>query len=224
MNGKKNLVVPLVAIMMCAVALAGVAYAYTASLSIPDQEVDAADLTIDLATGTPGTDITVVTGDVITFTDNYVYGLNPLTKTDKVDAYAKAGKTTYALKVTGEATAAKIVIKSSDIAALLATTIGNDVTIGDLISVKVNTTDDVGTAKVLDNAGTAAFSITKAADTDLPVTVYLFFVPVDGNAHTVQPATLTTALDFKDAADFVDLIEDATFTISFEADSEAIAP
>jgi len=224
MNGKKKLVVPLVAIMMCAVALAGVAYAYTASLSIPDQEVDAADLTIDLATGTPGTDITVVTGDVITFTDNYVYtGLNPVTKTDKVDAYAKAGKTTYALKVTGEATAAKIVIKSSDIAALLATTIGNNVTIGDLISVKVNTTDDVGTAKVLDNAGTAAFSITKAADADLPVTVYLFFVPVDGNAHTVQPATLTTAQGFKDAADFVDLIEDATFTISFEADSEALA-
>ena len=32
MNGKKKLVVPLVAIMMCAVALAGVVYAYTSSV------------------------------------------------------------------------------------------------------------------------------------------------------------------------------------------------
>ncbi len=223
MNGKKKLVVPLVAIMMCAVALAGVAYAYTASLSIPDQKADAADLTIDLATGAPATDIVEAKG-VITFTDNYVYtGLNPATKTDRVDAYAKADKTTYALKVTGEATAAKIVIKSADIATWLNTTIGNNVKISDLVQVKVNIADDVNSAVALSSAG-AAFTITKVANTDLPVTVYLFFVPVDANAHTVQPATATTAQGFKDAAAFKPVVENVTFSISFEADSEAIAP
>ena len=222
MNGKSKLVVPVIAIMMCAVALAGVAYAYTASLSIPEQNGDAADLTIDLATGAPATDIVKAKG-VITFTDNYVYtGLDPVAKTDRVDAYAKADKTTYALKVTGEATAAKIVIKSADIATWLNTTIGNNVKISDLVGVKVNIEDNVNSAVVLDSSG-AEFTISKVANTDLPVTVYMFFVPVDGNAHTVQPATATTAQGFKNAAAFKPVVENVTFSITFEADSEAVA-
>ena len=225
MIGKsKKLVVPLIAIMMCGVALAGVAYAYTASLNIPGQGPDAADLTIDLATLDPSEDITVVTGDVIVFTDNYVYtALNPAAKTDRVDAYAQNGKTTYDLKVSGEATAAKIVINSSDVATMLATTIGNNVTVGNLITVKANITDDVSTAKVIDNADTAAFTIAKQADADLAVTVYLYFVPVDAVAHTVQPATATGAQGFKDASDFVDDIEGLSFQITFTADSAALA-
>lgn len=47
MNGKKKLVVPLVAIMMCAVALAGVAYAYTTNVTYEDA-------------GDPGSDIIVI--------------------------------------------------------------------------------------------------------------------------------------------------------------------
>ena len=218
----RKMIVPLIAIMVSAVALAGVIYAYTATLSVPDQDIDAADLTIDLANGSTSQDITVVTGDVIVFTDNYVYtGVS--TKTDRVDAYAQNGKTTYALKVTGEATAAKISINSSDIATVLATAIGNNVTVGDLVQVKANISDDVATAKVVDNNNTASFTISKAADATANVTVYLFFVPVDANAHTVQPATATTEQGFKNAANFVSAIENLSFNISFTADSAALA-
>lgn len=48
MNGKKKLVVPLVAIMMCAVALAGVVYAYSASVTVNDNSEDVDFFAIDL--------------------------------------------------------------------------------------------------------------------------------------------------------------------------------
>ena len=50
MNGKKKLVVPLVAIMMCAVALAGVAYAYSTTVTSPGTDPVDDYLVIDLYT------------------------------------------------------------------------------------------------------------------------------------------------------------------------------
>lgn len=52
MNGKSKLVVPVIAIMMCAVALAGVAYAYSASVDISDNKATGKDFTLDLKDGT----------------------------------------------------------------------------------------------------------------------------------------------------------------------------
>ena len=48
MNGKSKLVVPVIAIMMCAVALAGVAYAYSASITMDDNTADGNNFTLDL--------------------------------------------------------------------------------------------------------------------------------------------------------------------------------
>lgn len=48
MNGKKKLVVPLVAIMMCAVALAGVAYAYTSSVNVNNNTTPASDFVLEV--------------------------------------------------------------------------------------------------------------------------------------------------------------------------------
>ena len=51
MNGKSKLVVPVIAIMMCAVALAGVAYAYSASVTMNGNTADGNDFTLDLKNG-----------------------------------------------------------------------------------------------------------------------------------------------------------------------------
>ncbi len=48
MNGKRKLVVPLVAIMMCAVALAGVAYAYQSSVNVNNNTTPASDFVLEV--------------------------------------------------------------------------------------------------------------------------------------------------------------------------------
>ncbi len=50
MNGKRKLIVPVVAIMMCAVALAGVAYAYSTTITTPGDDPVDDYLVIDLYT------------------------------------------------------------------------------------------------------------------------------------------------------------------------------
>ena len=225
MPGKKRMIaVPLIALMVCTVACIGVAYAYNAAMTVPSKNPDAGDLTIDLANGNPSTDIVVAAGNSVVFTDNYSYSaLVGFTKTNRVDAYAKEGKISFALKVTGEATAAKLQVKSDDIATYLANELGNSVTVGDLFTVKVNTTDS--TTEAIDlSSSNAEFAITKAADAELDVTVYLFIIPKDSNAHTVQEATATTAQGYKYAANFVTAFEALSFTMTFAADSDAIEP
>ena len=50
-NHKKKLIVPIIAIMLCAVAVIGVGYAYQSSLSLNDNSLDGGNITVTLNTG-----------------------------------------------------------------------------------------------------------------------------------------------------------------------------
>ena len=50
-NHKKRLIVPIIAIMLCAVAFIGVGYAYQSSLSLNDNSLDGGNITVILNTG-----------------------------------------------------------------------------------------------------------------------------------------------------------------------------
>ncbi len=50
-NYKKKLIVPIIAIMLCAVAVIGAGYAYQSSLSLNDNSLDGGNITVTLNTG-----------------------------------------------------------------------------------------------------------------------------------------------------------------------------
>ena len=50
-NHKKKLIVPIIAIMLCAVAVIGAGYAYQSSLSLKDNSLDGGNITVILNTG-----------------------------------------------------------------------------------------------------------------------------------------------------------------------------
>ena len=50
-NHKKKLIVPIIAIMLCAVAVIGAGYAYQSSLSLKDNSLDGGNITVTLNTG-----------------------------------------------------------------------------------------------------------------------------------------------------------------------------
>lgn len=221
---KKKLLIPVVVLMLLAVGLTGAAYAYNSSLTLPNQQVDAADLTLDLRTPAAA-DIEIDADDLIVFTDNYSYTAVPSTKTNRVDAYANDGNIWFKLKVTGEGVANQLKVSSSNIGTFLGTTLGNGVTIGDLFDVKINTSNS-GTDAVAITANNTpvAIEITKAASATANVDLYVLFFAKDSNAHTVQTALAPGSGGYKDAAAFKTAFETAgLLNFSFVADSEAPA-
>ena len=223
-GSKKKLLVPLVALLMCAVAFTGAAYAYTTSVSVSNQSLDADYISIDLLTGTPGSDIHPVTG-AFTFTDNYSYSGSPVVKKDSVDCTVTTKKIcTYDLKILGDATANTLVIKSDNYADLKTQAIGST-TFGALCKILVNTTDSTDGAKELDAAGTASFTISKTTSDLSPVYVYVWIQALNGGSAiaekttNVQAAAAVSDPSTLEASEFVALFGTTAyqFNISFEA-------
>ena len=210
----RKLIVPLVAIMVSAVALAGVVYAYNSTLSVDNNPVSADDLSIDLKGGSR-TNVNVVVAGLtpVTFTDNFVYQ-TAQDKTNTVKYYANEGLlVTYKLTITGEADANKLKISSSDIATVYATTIENPLTVGNIIKIQVGLESDLSDAEDLTAAG-AVFTLNPAHTTgsdDVDVYFSVLAVSASGNVRTGAVA----ADEY--AADYAVLFNNLKFTVSFDA-------
>lgn len=77
-NHKKKLIVPIIAIMLCAVAVIGAGYAYQSSLSLKDNSLDGGNITVTLNTG-EGDAHPVFYNDSkldVVFTQEIVYAMN----------------------------------------------------------------------------------------------------------------------------------------------------
>ena len=80
-NHKKKLIVPIIAIMLCAVAVIGAGYAYQSSLSLKDNSLDGGNITVTLNTGEGGAHPVFYNDsklDVV-FTQEIVYAMNDST-------------------------------------------------------------------------------------------------------------------------------------------------
>ncbi len=93
----KIILIPLVVLILCATALVGTLYAYSSTLTVDSNNVDAGTLTIDLRQGSAdkiSEDVTFSGTDIVTFTDNYEY-----TKTvdGNSTVWAKTNEVAYSL-------------------------------------------------------------------------------------------------------------------------------
>ena len=211
----RKLIVPLIAIMVSAVALAGVVYAYNATLTVDNNVVPADDLSIDLQGGSRTNQNVVVSGNsAITFTDNFTYVSEPAAKNNTVKYYANAGLLiTYKLTITGEADANKLKISSADIASIYTRVIEDALTVGNIIMIKVGLLSDLTDAQELNAAG-YAFDISPehtTGSTNISVYVSVYAVSASGNVRDGAVAPNEYAADY--AADIGDL----SFTITFDA-------
>ncbi len=83
-SSRKKLLVPLVVLMLCAVSLAGAAYAYSSTLTNTGNTADVHFISVDKNEGS--TQLVTLSGNaVLEFTDNYTYAEN--TKTGNVIKY-----------------------------------------------------------------------------------------------------------------------------------------
>ena len=226
-GSRKKFLIPLVVLLLCAVSLTGAGYAYNASMIAPDNGADAGDLQIDLIDGADSVHITV--DDAIVFTDNFTYNASYTQKHNVVDAYAQGGKIVFDVTIKGEATAEQVNVSSEDLETYLATVIGNNVTIGDLVTVAVSFADDAEHAIPVPADGTAAvlnLDPDKEAGATVDKNLYVFFKPVDNDAHIVMPSKeITNPLGASPnfAADFLSIIENANFDLKIEAVGPATA-
>ena len=78
-NHKKKLIVPIIAIMLCAVAVIGAGYAYQSSLSLKDNSLDGGNITVTLNTGEGDAHPVFYKDDGkldVVFTQKIVYAMN----------------------------------------------------------------------------------------------------------------------------------------------------
>lgn len=78
-NHKKKLIVPIIAIMLCAVAVIGAGYAYQSSLSLKDNSLDGGNITVTLNTGEGDAHPVFYKGDNkldVVFTQEIVYAMD----------------------------------------------------------------------------------------------------------------------------------------------------
>ena len=78
-NHKKKLIVPIIAIMLCAVAVIGAGYAYQSSLSLKDNSLDGGNITVTLNTGGGGAHPVFYKDDNkldVVFTQEIVYAMD----------------------------------------------------------------------------------------------------------------------------------------------------
>ena len=204
MNGKSKLVVPVIAIMMCAVALAGVAYAYTSSVTNDGPNIDP-DYEALLFTDSGGTEITgaftdAAKGIVVTTNTNYVTPLVGITFNGSatVTVYFKlmTDKATAPYAVTGD-----LVLKKAG-----ATTTTVDVESADTGHKTI--TFAVGNIAITNVDGSAVQGNLAAG------TVYkaTFSITASGD---VQFSNRTAAVD---AAAVVDAMDDLTYTVTLTAE------
>ena len=221
---KKKLLIPVVVLMLLLVSFAGAAYAYSARVSVDNNELDANSLQIDLADGTRAS-ITPSTKPVLTFTDNIGYAAAAKSNTVKYEV--QAYKLTYNLNVTGDAKADELVIMSTDVAGAgcLGKTLIDTKTIGTYVKFQVSVKIGAGEESVKKdlNASGATFTGLGHTTTDTAVQVFVYAVAVgnaSGDLATFSPVTTPVAAS-EYAAYYASLVDNAKFTLTIDAQPTA---
>ena len=232
-ESRKKLLVPLVVLLLCAVAFTGAAYAYSSTVTVDDNNLTAKTLSVDLKNGEPAEDIVTAEG-LVTFTDQYKYPASGYkTNAVKCDVDTKLAFTVK-LKITGDASASKLYVYSDNLTTFLAKEIGNK-KISDLFTVYVTDSSDVnaqniataGKALVVAKNATCSFDIDKGK-TDIPEKIlYVWVKAASNDSIVVQSATATKKIvenvevdndECKYAVDFANTIKGAGLNLTFEAE------
>lgn len=203
-TSKKKMLVPLVVLMLCAVALVGAGYAYTAStVTSDDSPIDGDYYSIDMYSEKTGT--TVVTAPLEANTHFKVY-TTKIVGGEYYTAMVNATTLTYTayIKVTTDINASTYGISTSAVynAATVTDSAGNAVVLN-------VTTPGTVVVKAIDGNGDATGD---ALNTITGGTVYIMTVTFTVNTSTFgqfsTPAALATALDNFDGS--VDITVNAT--------------
>lgn len=213
-GSRKKYLAPLVVIMLCLVALTGAAYAYSSTVSIGGNQIDAKYLSLDLTEGSVGSDVHISEGNVFQFTDDFVY--SGATKTDKVTCTVATRTITYDLTITGDLACHKLKVQSSNIANILNTPIGA-YKLSQMVTVKVGLTDNAAAATELSvNDTDLVFDCEKAADTpSKDQNVYVFIVG-KAASFVVQDTLASTEDDYHISSYYANLAN-LNFNLKFTA-------
>ena len=216
---KKKLLIPVVVLMLLGVALAGAAYAYSSTLTVDNNTVEAKSLTLDLSSGAAQATDVVSDFQIVTFTDNYSYAWN---SSANPPAYEKSNTVKYQLidtkiavykiKVTGDADANTFKVSSTDLADLqpfVSVDPAKTATLGSLFNFKytIGTNNTYpGTVLGATTLGEEA-TVTLTKNTDYYVIVY---------ADAVDN-TETTLGSVSNAAAYASAVDGLSFTLKLEA-------
>ena len=232
---KKKLLIPVVVLMLLLVSFAGAAYAYSSTLTIDQNKLDANSISIDLTNGTmetnPNTGNYIVASGVVVFEDHFSYTATPAKlDTVKVSVEDKIVLTVHAT-VGGDAACNTLKVSSSNITTYLNTVVGNDgtndVKISDLYSIKVGVTNDIAQAVPLTAAATAIPNAIDRAEGTQQATAVTLYVFVDTSLDApkiVQNAKESTAQGYKVASQFASAFNGYNFGLTFEATYVAPSP
>ena len=213
---KKKLLIPVVVLMLLGVSLAGAAYAYSSTVTVQQNALDAQYLSIDLTGGeikevNPNANYIKESG-VVTFEDHFVYAP---AKTNEVKAtVAEKLVLTVKLTVSGDVACDTLKVSSSNIDTYLAQTVGNK-TISQLFSVTVSKNSDGTGAQALTTTPTAVpGALSKAANVGSVEVILYFFV----DAVSTDPISVTAADNTSlNAAGLASTFEGYNFGLTFEA-------
>ena len=227
-GSRKKYLAPLVVIMLCLVALTGAAYAYSSTLTVNNNSVEAKTLTLDLYGGSVSNTNVFTDEQIITFTDNYDYAKvnDAWTKTNDIKYQLKSPVTLvkYKLQVTGDTTFNTFTVSSADLATLQpfsAVKSQNTTAMSTLFTFTYNvgTTEngtDLVNGATLGQAGDAFEAITATAG-GVTIWVSVIATAVSTAETILEPSVDATAQDPHNAAMYANAVKALTYGITIAA-------
>ncbi len=194
-SSKKKLIVPIIALMLCAVAVLGAGYAYTSSVAVENNSVDGGNISVDVSEGTKFLEDTVA--DVVFTQEKKYTAAQDGTVTDKNETVIKAQG--YGDKPIGTAEDGKVYSKLGD---AKITITGKGVGAKVSLNVKVSLT-----------GGDTAFGTTTTKFSDIVEKMVFYDAADNSKAFEVVPSAAGALGEAKtlDITDGVNL--DKTYTV-----------
>ncbi len=232
-SSKKKLIVPIIALMLCAVAVLGAGYAYTSSVAVNNNAVDGGQISVDITGGTFLEDEiadAVFTQDK-TYTADATGAITPGTTVIKAQGYGDgpSGVTLDAGKSFSKLGNANIIIKGKGVGTQVSlnvkVTLTADATFGttgqtlssivDKIVFYDGTTEAFSAALTTAGASAVAQPITIAEDVDWTKTYTAYLVIKD---TTLTPGDTPSG---DTPADYVTALESAKIAVEFTVSNAA---
>lgn len=193
-SSKKKLIVPIIALMLCAVAVLGAGYAYTSSVEVKDNGVEGGQISVDIK-DSDGSAFFADTAADIVFTQEKTYTGGTIASTGVIISAdgANDGPATVSGKLLSKLGNANVTIKAKDL--------GSDVTKAYLtVEVKLNDATISGDVKVSTVATAVEFY---AADSSGNVTdtTAAFTVALTAGAYVKTTDTVEIPLTTGSTAD-----------------------
>jgi len=221
---KKKLLIPVVVLMLLGVGLTGAAYAYSTTVTVGNNSVEADALSINLAT--PSSADVTTNQKIVTFTDNFAWSKNGnnWVETNDImyDLKSPVVIGTYKIKVTGDATWTKFNVTSTN---LLTTELFSGKTVGNLFNITYTVRNADNTQDVV--AASALGTAVAKGDMAIGFTYTIVLTATAVNSQTypahglVEHVADATDANANDAAHYADLFDSIAFQLVFEANDAA---